>query len=300
MKGGLDEEFLPAADDGGVALVLDDDAEFLEGARDEVEVVRQGMADLDLAASDGAEGEEGDDLVVVGVDGERAALEALDALNGELARAEAGNLRAHADEDGAQVLHVGLAGGVDDDGRALSEGGGHDEVFRRGHRHVVGPVPRAAKAVLERERERVVVGNFRAEFFQDLEVRIEFADAERAAFGVRRDGDLLHPIEQWRKQQDGRTHARRQLAIEVRGIEGRVVEQHGARGLVPGDARTLLGEKRDELVDVRDRRDVEQADGRVGQERGAEDGQGGILVARRRDGAGEGLAASDDEIGHEG
>jgi hypothetical protein len=39
-EGRLDDERLAAAHDGGVALVLDDDAELGEGARDEVEVVR--------------------------------------------------------------------------------------------------------------------------------------------------------------------------------------------------------------------------------------------------------------------
>ena len=35
-----------------------------------------------------------------------------------------------------------------------------------------------------------------------------------------------------------------------------------------------------------------------GEQRRAQDGQDRVLVARRRDGAGEGLAAVDDEIGH--
>ena len=54
--------------------------------------------------------------MVVGIDGERAALEAFHALDGELAGAEAGDLRAHAGEDAAEVLHVGFAGGVDNGG----------------------------------------------------------------------------------------------------------------------------------------------------------------------------------------
>jgi hypothetical protein len=56
--------------------------------------------------------------------------------------------------------------------------------------------------------------------------------------------------------------------------------------------------KGDEFLDVGDVRDVAERDLGVGEQRGAEDGQDGVLVARRRDGAAQGLAAVDDEIGH--
>ena len=52
------------------------------------------------------------------------------------------------------------------------------------------------------------------------------------------------------------------------------------------------------FLDVGDVRDVEQRDLGVGEERRAEDGQDGVLVARGRDGAAEGFAAVDDEVGH--
>jgi hypothetical protein len=150
VKGSVTTSFWLPADDGGVALVLDLHAELGEGAVDEVEVVGQGILHAHLAAGDGAEGEEGDDLVVVGVDGEHAALELRDAGDGELAGAEAGDLRAHAGEHGAEILHVRFAGGVEEDGLALGEGGGHDEVLGGGDGHVVRPVAGAAEAALER------------------------------------------------------------------------------------------------------------------------------------------------------
>lgn len=77
-----------------------------------------------------------------------------------------------------------------------------------------------------------------------------------------------------------------------------MVDRHRAGGAIPGDPRALLLEKRHELFDVGDVRHVEQSDRFVGQQRRAQDGQNGVFVARRRDGAGEGFATVDDEIGH--
>ena len=149
----LEVQALVLAHDGGVAAVSDLDAELGEGARDEIEVLRDGVFNFHLAAGDCAEGEEGDDLVVVGADGERAALEFFHAGDGELARAAALDLRAHGDERGAEILHVRLARGVEEHGLAVGEHGGHHEILRRGDGHVVWPVASALEAALERHDE---------------------------------------------------------------------------------------------------------------------------------------------------
>ena len=233
----------------------------------------QGIFHAHLAACDGAESEEGDDLVVVGGDGEHAALELRDAGDGELAGAEAGDLRAHAGEHGAEILHVRFAGGVEEDGLALGEDGGHDEILGGGDGHVVRPVAGAAEAALERHLQVAVVGDLGAEFLEDLEMRIEFADAEGAALGVGRQRDLLHALQERREEEDGRAHARWELAVEAAGVEVRVVEGDGAGGTIPSDDGALLGEEGDEFLDVGDVRDVAEDDLGVGEQRRAEDGQ---------------------------
>ena len=94
-EGLLDDERLVAADDGGIAFVLDDDAEFGEGADDEVEVMRKRIFHANLAAGDGAEREEGDDFVVVGRDAGFAPVEFFHAFDAEHAGANAVDLGAH-------------------------------------------------------------------------------------------------------------------------------------------------------------------------------------------------------------
>ncbi len=129
-------------------------------------------------------------------------------------------------------------------------------------------------------------------------MRIEFADAERAALGVGRDGDPLHALQQGREEEHGGPHAGGEFAAEAAGIKGGVVEVEPAGGAVPCNARALFAEEGHELLDVGDVGHVAQGDLLVGEEGGADDGQRGVLVARGRDGAGERFAAVDDEIGH--
>ena len=64
-----DRQALAPADQRGRALMLEDHAQLAERTRDEVEVVRQRGLDAHLAAGDGAEREEGDNLVVIAVRG---------------------------------------------------------------------------------------------------------------------------------------------------------------------------------------------------------------------------------------
>src|SRR5690606_4208539 len=194
-EGLLDDEFLSAADDGGIAFVFDLDAEFGEGAHDEVEVVGQRLLDADFAAGDRAEGEEGDDLVVVAVDGDVGAVEFGHAGDGEAGGADAFDLRAHGDEGGAEVLHVGFAGGVDEGGLAGGEGGGHGEVFRDGDGHVVAPVAGTFETVGQRDDEGFAVVDGGAEGGEDVEVGVDLAHAEGAALGVGAHGEFAQAVE---------------------------------------------------------------------------------------------------------
>ena len=192
----LDAQFLRGGHDDGVALEAERDAELRKGAHDEVHVLGLGVGHAHLAAGDRAEREEGDDLVVVGADRDFGAVETVHAVDLEAACAHAADARAHRGERGADVLHVGLAGGVDQGGGALGEGGGHGEVFRGGDGHVVGPVARGAEAAVEGKGGFVAAREAGAEALEQLEVWIQFPDAERAALGVGLDDDAFEAVEQ--------------------------------------------------------------------------------------------------------
>ena len=116
--------------------------------------------------------------------------------------------------------------------------------------------------------------------------------------GVGMDCDLAQTVQQRRVQQDRGAHVLREFVVGEGVAKRGVVHAHDALVAVPLDLRTLGAEERDELVEVGDVRDIFQRDGLIGEQRGAEDGQHGVLVAGGRDGAGEGLAAVDDEVGH--
>ena len=129
-------------------------------------------------------------------------------------------------------------------------------------------------------------------------MRIDLADAERATLGVGVDRDLAQPLQQCRVKQHRGAHILRELVVGEGVAKRGMIHAHHTFLAVPLDLRTLGAEERDELVEVGDVRDVFQRDGLIGEQRGAEDGQHGVLVAGGRDGAGEGLAAVDDEVGH--
>ena len=82
------------------------------------------------------------------------------------------------------------------------------------------------------------------------------------------------------------------------GREVGVVDHHSGRLSIPIDGGPLAGDKTDQFIQVGDVRDVAERNGLAGKERRAKDGQNGVLVTGRGDGAGEGVASLDDKIGH--
>ena len=156
----------------------------------------------------------------------------------------------------------------------------------------------AFEAFWERDYERVAFVDDGAEDGEDFEVRVDLADAEGAALGVGLDGDLAEAVEEGGVEQDGGTHVLRELVVLEVALERGVADAHLGGVAVPGDFGALRLEEGDQFVEVGDVGDVAQGDGLVGEQCGAENRQDGVLVARRCDGAGEGFAAVDDEIGH--
>jgi hypothetical protein len=129
-------------------------------------------------------------------------------------------------------------------------------------------------------------------------VRIQFAHAEGASLGRGRNDDLLHPPEERRKKQHRRTHADGHFGLELVRVKSGVIDPHLTTSTVPRYSRSLDDEECDQFLKVGDIGHIQQAHRSVGEKRGAEDGQDGILVPGRNNGAGERPAAIDDKIGH--
>jgi len=101
---------------------------------------------------------------------------------------------------------------------------------------------------------------------------IEFANSERAAFGIGREAEAAHSLEDGRKEEHRGTHASGQFTCELLGVEVAVRDRECAGLAVPGDLRTLGGEEGEEFFDVCDVGHVVQRDRLVGEQRRAKDG----------------------------
>jgi hypothetical protein len=297
-EGHLDDLGLPALDPGGGPVVGHGHAQLGERPRDQVEVLRHRVAHADLPAGDRAEGEEGGHLVVVRPDGDRGAVEAAHALDGEHAGADPPDLGAHRHQGLAEVLHMRLACRVYQGGGSGGDAGSHGKVLCHRDRHVVEPIPGPPEAVQRRDRQGITRVYGRSQRRQDVQVGIDLAHAERAALRVGAYRDPAHPAQQGRVEEHGRAHVLRQLRVGQRAPEGAVVHAHDPRLPIPLDPGTLGLEEGHELVQVGDVGDVGEGDTLVRQQCRAQDGQHGILVARRRYGAGEGLSSVNDKISH--
>ena len=102
--------------------------------------------DVEVAAGDGRGDEEGAGLDAVGIDAVARAVESGDSLDADGGGACAFDLCAHGVEQGGEVTDFGLAGAVLEEGLAVGERGGHEEVFRAGDGDLVEDDVRAAQA----------------------------------------------------------------------------------------------------------------------------------------------------------
>ena len=238
-----------------------------------VEVVRAGVLQRHVAAAGRHGAQEGAGLDAVGHHLVLAAAQALHALDANAAAAVAFDLRAHLDEHLGQVDDLGLLRGVFQNGFALGQAGGHEEVLGAGHRDHVGGDARAlqARGAVGQARDHVAVLHVDqgAHGLQALDVLVDRARADGAAARQR------HPrVAETRQQRAQRQHRGahgldqlvRRFAVGF-GVHAHVVEQapHGAH--------------------VVQARHVGQQHRLVGQQGGAHLGQRGVL------GAGDGQLA---------
>ncbi len=278
--------------------VLELDAELEEGALEQREQRRHAVLHRHVAAGDGAEREEGGDLVEVVVEGVVGAAQRVDAVDHEMRAAAAGDARAHPREKGAELLDVRLAGGIDEGRAAGRDDGAEHEILGRGDRCVVEPVVGADQPARRPDRGRAVLQlHFRAEREEGMQVRIDLARAERAAGDVVLEPGHAEALQQRRHQHDRRAHARWQ-ARRSSVARAAMAEAQRAALDVDVDSGAQRAEEREELPHVGDVGHAVQHEGRVAQERRAQDRQHGVLVRRRSDGALERAPAVNDQVAH--
>lgn len=156
-------------------------AELGEGAVDQGELLGVRVLDLHIAAGDGAQGQEGDDLVEVFGKGEVAAAQALHAVDAQARGAQALELGAQHLHELAELLHMRLAGGIHQGGAAVGQGGAEHEVLGGGDRGVVGPVVVGAQLAGHMQGQAVGQAlDAGAKALEDLHMGIDLACAQGA------------------------------------------------------------------------------------------------------------------------
>ena len=229
-------------------------------------------------------------------DPERGAAEPVDALDPEHVRADALDLGAERDEKPAEILDVGLAGGVADDRLPLREDGGHDRVLRPHHRGLV-EVQACSDQPLGPEVVGAVEVELDAELGERVDVGVEPPAADHVAAGRRHDGPAV-PREQRAGEQKRGANLPAEVGVELGLRHARAVDANLVRP-GPGGVGAEIGEKLHHHLDVPDPRQVREQHLVGRQDRRCEDRQRAVLVSGRTDGAGERATALDDERLHE-
>ena len=195
-------------------------------------------------------------------------------------------------QEPGQVLHVGLAGGVQHapccpGARTAAIIAFSVAVTLASSRKISAPRRPAAQPVLRVDH---AVG---AQAAEGQQVRVDAPPPDDVAAGERQ----LH-LAAAREQRPGQQQRRPQAAAEV-GVElggAHAVGAQGERvGALVAHADAEVVEEREHHVHVEDVGHVLEHDLLVGEQAGGQDRQGRVLVAARDDRAGEGAAAPDDQ-----
>ena len=266
---------------------------------DGAEVRGVAAVDVEVAAGDGAGDEEGAGLDAVRIDAVLCAVEFGDALDLDGAGAGAFDLCAHGVEQSGEVGDLGLAGAVFEEGFAVGEGGGHEEVFGAGDGDLVEDDVRAFEAVGAGFEVAVLLGDGGAHGFEALDVEVDGAAADGAAAG---HGDAGHAGARDERAEHERAGAHglddlvlgdgvgEDAALDAGAVLGAAVAEldlgaHGGEELALG-------------LDVADLRDVFEDDLVFGEDGGGHARERGVLCAGDLDGAEERVAAADDKLVH--
>jgi hypothetical protein len=297
--GGL--EFSGTGADANLVLAdIELDAALLQLGDEGTEVRGVAAVDVEVAACDGSCDEEGSCLDAVGIDAVACAVEASDALYLDGGGSRAFDLRAHGDKQGGEIGHLGLARAVLEDGLAVGQYGGHEEVFGAGDGDLVEDDVRAFEAVGFGFEVAVVVGDDGAHGFEALDVEVDGASADGASAG---HGDAGHARtrDEWPEHERTGAHGLDDLVL------GDGVGQDAAL-----DACTVLGAAVAELdlgahggeqlalgLNIADLRDVFEDNLVFGEDGGGHAGKGGVLGPGNFDGPKKGVSAAYNKLVHD-
>ena len=263
------------------------------------EVLGLAAVDVEVAAGDGSGDEEGAGFDAVGVDAVARAVEFGDALDADGAGAGAFDLRAHGGEEGGEVGDFGLAGAVFEDGFAVGEDGGHEEVFGAGDGDLVEDDVRAFEAVGAGFEVAVLLGDGGAHGFEALDVEVDGAAADGAAAGHGDAGDAGARDERAEDERAG-AHGLDDLVLGDGVGEDAALDAGAVLGAAVAelDLGAHAGEELALGLDVADLGDVFEDDLVFGEDGGGHAGEGGVFGSGDFDGAEKRVAAAYYKLVH--
>ena len=200
--------------------------------------------------------------------------------------------RSERDEEPAEILDVGLARGMADHGLALGKRRRHDRVLGAHDRGLV-EVDALATETARLHLVRAVQLDVDAELLKRMDVRIQPPAPDHVA--ARRWHPYAPEARQERAgEQERRTDLPAEIGVEVGLVDAARIDPYLVR---PGPlgVRADVDEELDHRPDVADPRNVREAHLLRGEQARGEDGERGVLVARRADGAAERATAFDHE-----
>ena len=269
-------------------------AQAVEAHPDRTQVCHAGVGDSQGRMSHRGEADERADLDVVRTDAMRAAVECAAPVHGEDVRTDPLDPRPHGDEHPTEVLHMRFARGVMKDRRAARRDGGHHRVLGASDaRFIEEDVSTHQPGRAEGDAiGEDVLGAHR---LQREEVRVQPPSTDHVTAG-RRQRDRPGAREERRGEEDRGADAHAELWIEAVPAH-RGGGDHERTGGGPLGGRTRLPDQLDQALDVADARHVLERDRLVGEERGAEDRERGVLIPGGPDRAAQLAAAFNDELG---
>src|SRR6266404_2113199 len=292
---GTDGQRLARGQDEVVAVGARAHAEPPEDAQRHAQVLEAGVLHDDLAAGHRGQRHEAADLHEVRPQRELGAAQPRHAVDAEQVGADAVDAGAHRGQELARFLDVRLARRVAQHGGALGQRRRQHDVLRRRHARLVQQDVGAAQRPAA-QHEPVVLLNDGAERLQPEHVGVDTPAADLVAAGALH-ARLTLAREQRSHQHQAAAHPAQEVGVRCRRGDPSRAQGDGVRVVaIHLDAELL--DQAEHRPDVGDVGEVLQTHRLVGEQRGGDEREGGVLVAARCDRPLEGHPALDDELVH--
>ena len=296
--GGL-ERSVSGADADGLLAYVEADAAFFKFGDQGSEVSGFAGVDVEIAAGDGSRDEEGPGFDAVGVDAMTGSMKTGDALNADGRGSSAFDLCTHGYEQSGEVGDLGLARAVLEEGFAVSEDGGHEEVFGAGDGDFVEDNVGAFEAVGFGFEIAVIVSDGGTHGFESLDVEINGAPPDGAASG-HSNTSHASACDKWTKDERAGSHGLDDLVLRDGIGEDAAFDAGAVLGATVAELNfgTHGGEELALGLDVADLRDVFKDDLVFGEDGGGHAGKSGVFGSGDFDGSEKGVSAAYNELIH--